>query len=299
MIDQLRGTGVALVTPFSNDKDIDFTALEKLIEYHIANGTNYLVILGTTGETATLSDMERYAILDFVQKKAAGRIPLVAGYGGNDTMHVLKAFKDYDPSVFTAILSVTPYYNKPNARGLYAHYEMLANNCDTPIILYNVPGRTGVNMSVETTLKLATDFKNIIGIKEASDDIDKCMNLVRYKPEDFLILSGDDNLILPQMACGMDGVISVIANAYPKAISTLINHGLNNEVAEARALHFKMLNIIRLIFAEGNPVGIKACMAAQNLLQNEIRLPLVTASESLTDKINEAVKELEKAGIIC
>ncbi len=297
IINELKGTGVAIVTPFSANKSIDFNALEKLIEYHITNGTNYLVVLGTTGETATLSDKERYQLLDFMIEKTNGRIPLVAGYGGNDTLHVLKAFKDYPTNAFTAILSVTPYYNKPNQAGLYAHYATLAENCDTPIILYNVPGRTGVNMSLETTLKLANNFEHIVAIKEASDDMDKCMNLVKHRPDNFLILSGDDNLILPQMACGMDGVISVIANAFPKTTSELVQLGLNGKFTEARKLHYNILPMIRLIFTEGNPVGIKACMAAQNLINNELRLPLVVSSNKLFNEITKEITLLDNLGV--
>ncbi|MCL4114828.1 UNVERIFIED_CONTAM: hypothetical protein GTU68_043708 [Idotea baltica] len=297
LINELKGTGVALVTPFNNNKGIDFDSLSKLIEYHIANGTSYLVILGTTGETATLSDAERYAVLDFVIEQSSGRIPLVAGYGGNDTMHVLKAFKDYNPNKFAAILSVAPYYNKPNQNGLYAHYATLAKNCDTPIILYNVPGRTACNIAAETTVKLAEDFDHIIGIKEASGDLEQCMEIIKNRPENFLVISGDDILTLPLLSSGVDGVISVIANAYPKATSEIVNNGLAGDFKNARTAHYHLLKMMQLIFEEGNPVGIKACMTAQGLLGNNIRLPLVNTSDELMNKITLEVKRLLKNGI--
>ncbi len=298
LINELKGVGVALITPFLSDKSIDYDTLSRLIEYHIDNGTNYLVILGTTGETATLSDQERYKVLDFVIEKANGRIPLVAGYGGNDTLHVLRAFNEYSPDVFTAILSVAPYYNKPNQKGLYAHYATLAENCDTPIILYNVPGRTACNISAETTLKLANDFDHIVAIKEASGNMEQCMKIIRNKPENFLVISGDDNMTLPFLAAGMDGLISVIANAYPKLTSELVKSGLDGDFQLARKKHYQLFRMMQLIFEEGNPVGVKACMSAQELISNHIRLPLVEASDELMNEITDEVELLKRASIL-
>lgn len=288
---QLRGLGVALVTPFqTGSRKIDFAALERIVEFQIENGTDYLVVLGTTGETATLSDPERYALLDRVIELAEGRIPLVAGYGGNDTEHIIGALRDYPTEAFAAILSVTPYYNKPNQTGLYAHYARIAERApDTPIVLYNVPGRTACNLEPVTVLRLADDFEHIVGIKEASGDLEQCMKLAANRPDDFLLISGDDVLTLPLLAAGFDGLISVLGNARPTEMKRLVDMGLNGDFSTARTTHYELFRTMQLIFAEGNPTGVKALMHSLGLLENVLRLPLVAASAELDAQIRALI----------
>ncbi len=277
----LRGTGVALVTPFKQNMEIDFPALERVINYVIENGAEYVVTLGTTGETPTLSKDEKIELILFTYNVVADRVPVVVGIGGNNTLSLIKDLETFPLHKATAVLSASPYYNKPSQEGIYQHYKALAEVSPKPIILYNVPGRTGRNMSAQTTLSLAHDFKNIIGIKEASGDLTQAMQILKDKPADFLVLSGDDNLALPQMACGMDGIISVIANCMPKQFAEMVRLSLQNNFAAAKLLNDQMLEAYDLLFAENNPAGVKAFLAELGLIDNHLRLPVVPLSEGL------------------
>jgi len=276
-----EGTGVALVTPFAKDNSVDFTALGKIIDQVIAGGVNYLVALGTTAETPTLTKEEKLAVLNFVLDHNNKRVPVVVGIGDNNTQGLLDALQAYPMDKVDGILSVVPYYNKPTQEGIYQHFKVLAQATDKPIILYNVPGRTVTNILPETVVRLANEFKHIVAIKEASGNIAQCMELVQKVPQGFAVLSGDDNLVLAQVAIGMKGVISVAANSYPKDFCAMVQHALNNEMKEARVLHYKLLDAINLLFAEGNPAGVKYILHLQGLCENVLRLPLVRASEGL------------------
>lgn len=282
----IRGTGVALVTPFFENGSIDFDALAKLLEHQINGGVDYLVVLGTTGETASISDPERFQILDFVADQVKGRVPLVAGFGGNDTRHVIESLAEYTRLAdYQAILSVCPYYNKPNQEGLYLHYKAIAEVCSLPIILYNVPSRTGCNMEAATTLRLAKEFDNVIAIKEASGDLNQIMEICRDREQGFLVISGDDILTLPMMSLGIDGLISVLGNALPSEISTMVRAALNNDFQQAKKVHFRLLQMMHYIFEEGNPVGVKSLMASLGICTANVRLPLAGASKALHEKI--------------
>lgn len=285
-----RGTGVALVTPFTNEGKIDFSSLEKLVNHVITNGVNYLVALGTTAETPTLSAEEKLEVLNAVIEYNNQRVPLVCGIGGNNTNEILELFEKYPTDKIDAILSVSPYYNKPSQQGIIAHYELLNKHTPKPIILYNVPGRTGSNMNVSTTIKLANDCENIIAIKEASGNMVQCMELVQYAPEGFAILSGDDNLAMAQIACGFEGVISVAANCFTKDFCEMINSSLQNGYTQARSLHYKMLKGIDLLFAEGNPAGVKCVLSEMGIIQNELRLPVVPVSKTTKEAIQQFLK---------
>lgn len=289
MRDVLQGTGVALVTPFDQNKKIDFPALERLVEYVIAGGVDYLVALGTTAETPTLSCEEKKEVADFIRKQNNGRLPLVYGIGGNCTDNVVAQIKDYDLDGVDAILSVTPYYNKPSQEGIYQHYKAVAEASPKPVILYNVPGRTGVNMTAETTLRLARDFKNIAAVKEASCSVSQMSYILRDKPEGFMVISGDDNMALPLVALGGSGVISVAANVFPKTVSQMINSCLKGDFAEASAIQSDLLECVEALFEEGNPVGVKAALAQKGIMHNELRLPLVPCSTGLYEKIGSLV----------
>jgi len=293
MIEKFKGLGVAIVTPFNTDKSIDFKGLEKLINYLIDNGVDYIVSLGTTGETPSLSDKERYEILDFTKEIVAKRVSIVAGFGGNDTQHVLNAFKEYSLDGIDGILSVAPYYNKPSQEGIYLHYAAIADACGKPVILYNVPSRTGCNIDAKTTLRLAHDCENIIGIKEASGDMTQFMDILYGRPDDFLFISGDDNLAFSMVGLGADGVISVLGNAYPAEMNALIHLALDNSVEAARTIHFRLLNIMQLIFKEGNPGGIKAILKTLDLCEDAVRLPLANVSPAVFEEIREEVGKLE------
>ena len=288
---QLRGVGVALVTPFNEDLSIDFDALTRLVEFNIENGINYLVVLGTTAESATLSSKEKQEVTDHIIKVNQGRLPLVLGIGGNNTLEVKKQIENTDLSAFSAVLSVSPYYNKPNQEGLYQHYKALAETGKN-IIIYNVPGRTGQNIEASTTLRLAKDFPNLFMIKEAAPNIAQYFDILRQKPDNFSLVSGDDELTLPVTLAGGDGVISVIGQAYPKEFSTMVQLAFERKVDEAYAIHNKLVNITRLIFAEGNPCGVKTILAEKGLIKNYLRLPLVQASEGLQSKIKEEMKKI-------
>jgi 4-hydroxy-tetrahydrodipicolinate synthase len=279
------GTGVALITPFKEDLSVDFDALVKLVNFNIDNGINYLVINGTTAESATISKEEKLRIIALIIKTNAGRVPLVLGIGGNNTSEVIKEIQVTDLSNIDGILSVVPYYSKPTQEGFYQHFKALAEVSDIPIILYNVPGRTAKNMSAVTTIRLANDFKNIVGIKEAGNNMQQYLELLKNKPTDFLIISGDDDLALGITLAGGSGVISVIGQAYPKEFSTLINCGLEGKNKEGYAIHFKMMAIIDAIFEENNPAGIKTVLQELGFGSNQVRLPLVKVSKELHQKI--------------
>lgn len=279
------GTGVALITPFKEDLSVDFDALVKLVNFNIDNGINYLVINGTTAESATISKEEKLRIIALIIKTNAGRVPLVLGIGGNNTLEVIKEIQATDLSNIDGILSVVPYYSKPTQEGFYQHFKALAEVSDVPIILYNVPGRTAKNMSAVTTIRLANDFENIVGIKEAGNNMQQYLELLKNKPTDFLIISGDDDLALGITLAGGSGVISVIGQAYPKEFSTLINCGLEGKNKEGYAIHFKMMAIIDAIFEENNPAGIKTVLQELGFGSNQVRLPLVKVSKELHQKI--------------
>ena len=281
---KLKGTGVALVTPFHKDGSIDFKAFKKLIERCLEGKVEYLVPLGTTGESATLTVTERSAVIDFVIEIAEKRVPIVLGLGGNSTQEILSTIEEYSFEGIDAILSVSPYYNRPSQRGIYQHYKMIANECPVPVILYNVPSRTGSNIDAETTLQLAHDVPNIIGIKEASGNMEKVLNLISKKPKDFLIISGDDILSLPILACGGDGVISVISNAYPKDFSEMVRLALNGNFEKARKLHYKLLGITHDIFIDGNPSGIKGLLNVMDICSEHVRLPLMSVNKTIMNR---------------
>lgn len=286
---KFQGTGVAIVTPFKADKTVDYDALEKLVEHLITNGIDYLVVQGTTGESVTLTQQEKKDTLAFVIKVNGGRLPIVLGIGGNATDVVVNAFKTTDLTGVDAILSVSPYYNKPTQEGIYQHYKAIAEVSTLPIILYNVPGRTSSNMLPETTLRLARDFENIIAIKEASGNLEQCMEIIQNKPEDFLVISGDDALAFPFVAIGGDGVISVIANAFPKGFSDMITNALEHNIDDAKALHYKYFELIHYLFVDGNPAGVKVALKLLGITDDAVRLPLVNVSTKTHDAIKRIV----------
>lgn len=290
MSSKFLGTGVALVTPFKSDLSIDHDALTNIVNFNIENGTDYLVICGTTGESVTITKEEKKAVIQTISKANGGRVPMVLGIGGNNTMAVIEEIKNTDLSGIDALLSVSPYYSKPTQEGIYKHFEAISQASPIDIILYNVPGRTSKNMDVATTLKLAKDFKNIIAVKEAGNNVAQYLELIKNKPEGFLIISGDDDLALSVTLSGGAGVISVIGQAFPKAFSNMIRLGLKGDAKEAYAIHFKLMDIVNYIFEENNPAGIKAVFEALNLCQDTVRLPLVPASNQLKEKINTFVK---------
>ena len=287
----LKGLGVALVTPFNEDLSIDFDSLTKLVEYNITNGTDFLVVLGTTAETATLSKAEQAQVIEHIVKVNNKRLPLVLGIGGNNTLAVKEQIESTDLSDFEGVLSVSPYYNKPNQEGIYQHYKMLASTGKN-IIIYNVPGRTGQNIEAATTLRLTKDFPNLFMIKEASPNISQYFDILRKKTTGFSLVSGDDEFTLPVTLAGGDGVISVIGQAYPKLFSDMIKLAKENKVKEAYAIHNQLVELIRLIFAEGNPCGVKTVLAEMGIIKNHLRLPLIKASENLQDRIKAEMKNL-------
>lgn len=288
-----RGTGVAVVTPFKNDSSIDFSALGRVINHVIGGGVDYIVALGTTGESATLSKEEKTAIISFFIESIDKRVPLVVGIGGNNTQEIINFVRNSDLNGVDAILSVAPYYNKPGQKGLFQHFKTFATSCPLPVILYNVPGRTGCNLSSETCLELAKECENIIGIKEASGDLAQIMRIIKDKPADFLVISGDDMLTIPIIAAGGAGVISVLANAYPAETSRIVKSALANDFAKARETHFRLMEMIELLFADGNPSGIKAILNLMNLCQNELRLPLVPVDKTVLQRIEKAVSKMK------
>lgn len=291
-MNELIGTGVALITPFDKNKNIDVTALKRLVNYVIDGGVDYLVVMGTTAENPTLTSTEKELVLNTVIEANQKRKPIVYGIGGNNTLKVIKEIeqKNNHTEIF-AFLSVTPYYNKPNQKGLYTHFASIAKASDKPIILYNVPGRTGVNMSAETTLKLANDYKNIVAIKEASGSFEQIMEIIEKKIDSFIVISGDDGITMPLISVGVQGVISVVANAIPTLFSQMVRLSLNNQYSEAKNIHYRLLEFCRLVFAEGNPTGIKNALYHLSIIENELRLPLVSASEELNLKIKNWINQ--------
>ena len=282
----LKGTGVALITPFKQNFEIDFNALEKLINYDINNGCEYLVTLGTTGETPTLNEEEKNAIIYFTYDVVKERVPVVVGIGGNNTKEVCKNLETYPLHKATAVLSASPYYSKPSQEGIFLHYKALAEASPKPVIVYNVPGRTGSNITATTTLRIAEELENIRGIKEASGNMIQCMHILKERPENFLVVSGDDHLTLPLIACGMDGVISVAANCFPKEFSEMVRLALHDDLNNARLLHYKCLEGNDLLFAENNPAGVKAFLAELGIIENVLRLPLVPLNKELHKKVS-------------
>lgn len=288
-----KGTGVAIVTPFKADKSVDYNALEKLVNYLIDNGINYIVVQGTTGESVTLTKQEKVETLAFIIKVNNGRLPIVLGIGGNCTQTVVDTLKTTDLTGVNAILSVSPYYNKPTQEGIYQHYKAVSEASTLPIILYNVPGRTSSNILPATTLRLANDFSNIIAIKEASGNLEQCMTIIQNKPKDFLVISGDDALVLPFMACGGDGVISVIANAFPKGFSDMTTAALNGNYSLAKELHYKHFEIIHYLFVDGNPAGVKAVLKMLNIIGDDVRLPLVQVTENTLKNLEKLTSQMK------
>lgn len=287
------GMGVALVTPFTSNKEIDFPALKRVIEHVVDNGADFLVALGTTGETPTLFPEERKAIKKFIKEETKGRIPLVIGVGGNNTAEIVEQLREEDFSGYSAILSIVPPYNKPSQEGIFCHFKAIAEASPLPVILYNVPGRTGVNMTADTTLRLAREVPGIIGIKEASGNIHQIQRLLCDKPDSFVLLSGDDGMTYPLMTLGAQGVISVLGNAYPKDFSEMVHLCLEGNYIEAVDYHYKFREIIRLLFADGNPAGVKCVMHDMGLIENELRLPLVPVCETTASEILHWVKTLK------
>lgn len=279
--EQLSGTGVAIITPFSKADLIDFEALAKLLDFLINDGVDYIVTMGTTGETPVLGKEEKKAVIEFTYSHVAGRVPVVAGVGGNCTSEVLEDLSYFPLEQSVAVLCASPYYNKPSQEGIFQHYKAIAEASTKPIIIYNVPGRTGRNVEVSTTLRLATEVDNIAGIKEASGDIIQCMQLLKDRPVNFLVVSGDDALALPQMACGMDGVISVAANCFPKEFSAMVKHCLQNEYSAAKILNDRLMPAYDLLFLENNPAGAKAFLYEMGMIENVVRLPVVPLSGEL------------------
>lgn len=284
--------GVALITPFKQDKSIDFPALARLVEYIIQNKADYLVVLGTTAETPTLSEEEKDEVRRFVAERVRGRIPMVLGVGGNSTKGVVDYLNSHDLHDFTAILSVVPYYNKPSQEGIYQHYKAIAQASTLPIILYNVPGRTGVNMTAQTTLRLACEFENIIGIKEASGNITQMDDIIKNKPEDFMVISGDDGITFPLITLGAVGVISVIGNAFPKEFSKMVRLALEGDFQRALLIHHRFTELFSLLFVDGNPAGVKCLLNAKGMIENELRLPLVPTKITTYEKIREVLNSL-------
>ncbi len=289
-INKLKGTGVALVTPFHKDGNVDFKSFKKLIDRCIDQKVEYLVPLGTTGESVTLTRDEKRAVLDFVVEVNNKRVPVVLGLGGNNTRELVNMIEECDFNGVDAILSVSPYYNKPSQRGIFQHYKSIANASPVPVILYNVPARTGSNIDADTTLELAHEIKNIIGIKEASGNLEKAMKIIKGKPKDFLVISGDDVITLPFIACGGDGVISVVANAFPKDFSDLVRSALEGNFDKARKLHYKLFDITNAIFVDGNPPGVKGLLSVINICSEHVRLPLVSVSKSTLNKFEALMK---------
>lgn len=289
------GTGIAIVTPYNQDGSVDHEALKKIVNFNVENGTNYIVISGTTGESVTITKQEKKEIIKTVKEANANRLPLVLGIGGNNTAAVIEEINATDLSDFAGILSVSPYYSKPTQEGMYQHFKAIAEACPVPIILYNVPGRTAKNMEPATVLRLANDFENIVAVKEAGNNLQQYYELLRDKPEDFSIISGDDDLALGVVLAGGAGVISVIGQAFPKEFSKMIQLGLEGKAKESFEIHFKLMEIIGLIFSENNPAGIKAVLKTLDLCSDKVRLPLVEASSELTEKIESFVSAFYKS----
>lgn len=288
----LRGLGVALITPFKSDKSIDFEALDILLERLIEAKSDYIVVLGTTGETPALFPEEKKEIREFVINKTSGRIPLVIGIGGNNTMGIIKELKETDLSGFSAVLSVVPFYNKPSQEGIYQHYKAISEASPLPVILYNVPGRTGVNMTAATTLRIAKECHNVIGIKEASGNFSQIQEIIKNKNDDFTVISGDDSITYPLITLGAEGVISVIGNAYPKEFGKMVRLCLDGEYAKALPIHLQFTELFNLLFVDGNPAGVKCTLNAMGLIENELRLPLVPTRVSTNEEIHKITAKI-------
>lgn len=289
---KLKGMGVALITPFKDDESIDFDALSRIVEYQIKNGTDYLVVCGTTAETPTLTEQEKEDVKNFVVSVNRGRLPIVLGVGGNNTKATVEKVQSTDFTGIDAILSVTPYYNKPSQEGLYQHYAAIAKASKLPVILYNVPGRTGVNMTAQTTLRLACEFKNICAVKEASGNFNQIDDIIKNKPADFMVISGDDGITFPLITLGAVGVISVIGNAFPKEFSRMVRLALQGDYNNARKIHHRFTELIELLFVEGNPAGVKSMLALMGFIQNKLRLPLVPNTINTYEKIRQVLNQL-------
>ena len=292
----LKGMGVALITPFKDDESIDFDALSKLIEYQIQHGIDYLVVLGTTAETPTLTEQEKNEVLSFVIERVKERVPIVLGLGGNNTRGIVERLKTESFQGVDAILSVVPYYNKPSQEGIYQHYKAIASATKLPVILYNVPGRTGVNMTAETTLRLAREFDNIVAIKEASGNITQMDDIIKNKPKDFMVISGDDGITFPLITLGAVGVISVIGNAFPREFSRMVRLALEGDYANALLIHHKFTELFELLFVDGNPAGVKSILSSMGYIRNRLRLPLVPTRITTYEKIRVV---LQKLNIMC
>lgn len=286
----LKGSGVAIITPFKKNQEVDFLSLGKLIDYIIEGGVQYIVTLGTTGETPVICKEEKKEIIQFTFDHVKDRVPVIVGIGGNNTKELVKEIESSDINKAIAILSASPYYNKPSQEGIFQHYKLIAEASNKPIILYNVPGRTGRNLEASTVIRLANEVENVIGIKEASGNMLQCMRILKDRPEGFLVVSGDDAIALPQMACGMDGLISVAANAYPKEITSIIQYCLNQDFISAKMINDQLMDAYDLMFEENNPAGIKAFLFEMGMIQNQLRLPLVVASEQLQKRIQAFLK---------
>ncbi len=288
---KFKGTGVAIVTPFKDDSGIDFDALGRIVNHVIKGGVSYIVVMGTTGEASTLSMDEKKSVLSCATEAVNKRVPLVAGIGGNNTREVINTFRELNLEGVDGILSVAPYYNKPSQSGIFQHFKTIAESSPLPLIIYNVPGRTSCNITSDTCLKLAHECENIVAVKEASGDLAHIMRIIKGKPGDFLVISGDDMMTLPIMAAGGAGVISVLANAYPKQCSELVSQLMKNDFKAAREMQFRLIELIELCFADGNPSGIKAFLSILNLCQNNLRLPLVPVNQTVFSRIQKAVEE--------
>lgn len=288
--EKFSGTGIAIVTPFNTDRSIDWKSFEKLISFWIDGGVEYLVVLGTTGESATVKGKDKQEVFSFVSKTVGGRLPLVAGIGGYDTYEVLEGFKEYNLTSYDAILSVAPYYNKPNQEGLFQHYKLISEHAPLPVMMYNVPSRTSQNLTAETQLRIAHECKNVFATKEASGNFDQIMQIIKHRPEGFLVISGDDAITLPMMALGAEGVTSVVANAYPKGFSDMVRLCLAGNFREAAAIHYRYTEIIQSMFAEGSPSGVKAYLSEMGLCQNTFRPPVWPVSPKLHERIRDLMK---------
>ena len=284
-MEKIKGTGVALITPFNEDLSVDYIGLKKLINHQIEGGIDYLVLMGTTGESAVLSKVEKQEVIAFCKKINAEKLPIILGIGGNNTLALVEEIKNTDFTGVDAVLSVSPSYNKPTQEGIYQHYKLIADVCPLPIILYNVPGRTASNMEVETTLRLANDFDNIVAVKEASGDMDQIMKIIKNKPSDFVVLSGDDGLTLPMIYMGAEGVISVIGQSHPKEYSNMVSFGMSGNKKIANQLHYELYDFYRPLYAEGNPAGVKACLELLGICKAVVRPPLVEASDTIKNQL--------------
>ncbi len=290
---RFRGTGVAIVTPFKNDMSIDFAAFGRVVNHVIKGGVNYIVVMGTTGESVTLTKEEKKAVLCYIIEAVDNRVPLVVGIGGNNTQEIINQIRTIDLKGVDAILSVSPYYNKPTQRGIFQHFKAIATCSPVPVIIYNVPGRTGSNISADTCLQLAHECDNIIGVKEASGNFEQIMKILKGKPENFNVISGDDMNTLPVIAAGGTGVISVLANAFPAEWSEMVNQSLKSNFKTAREIQFRFLELVELLFTDGSPAGVKAMLSVMNLCQNTLRLPLVPVTRQVYTRIQKAVDEIK------